>query len=158
RTAFMLSGATLRAPATTGVAVFRIVVSNDSMKKATATSHGSNRRLAVWDEKEVSRSGIEARVTYFQGYQPASLSRFDSIEVVVLAFILVLTGNRKTNGREMPPILLGSKGTRFQSGHRIVPNYRFRGRGKQQAAARREYIGDSLYEVLLIFDGKQEDE
>ncbi len=29
-----------------GTAVFRIVVSSDSMKKATATSHGSTRRMA----------------------------------------------------------------------------------------------------------------
>ncbi len=37
----MLSGATASAFATAGTAVFRIVVSTDSMKKATATSHGS---------------------------------------------------------------------------------------------------------------------
>src|SRR3974390_3199594 len=36
----MLSGATPRACETTGTAVFRIVVSSDSMKNATATSHG----------------------------------------------------------------------------------------------------------------------
>src|SRR5438876_5623172 len=39
----MLSGATASACATAGTAVFRIVVSSDSMKKATATSHGNNR-------------------------------------------------------------------------------------------------------------------
>src|SRR5271157_6034307 len=43
----MLSGATLRACETTGTAVFRIVVSSDSMKNATATSHGRSRLLAV---------------------------------------------------------------------------------------------------------------
>src|SRR5882757_1416288 len=42
----MLSGGTLSACAMAGTAVFRIVVSNDSMKKPTATSHGSS-RLAV---------------------------------------------------------------------------------------------------------------
>jgi hypothetical protein len=36
----MLSGATFSASETTGTAVFRIVVSSDSMKNATATSHG----------------------------------------------------------------------------------------------------------------------
>src|SRR5881628_368719 len=41
--AFMLSGATASAFAMAGTAVFRIVVSIDSMKKATATSHGNNR-------------------------------------------------------------------------------------------------------------------
>src|SRR5580700_5972114 len=38
----MLSGATLRACDMTGTAVFRIVVSSDSMKNATATSHGKS--------------------------------------------------------------------------------------------------------------------
>src|ERR1700730_17925359 len=36
----MLSGVTLRASEMPGPAVFRIVVSSDSMKNATATSHG----------------------------------------------------------------------------------------------------------------------
>ena len=39
----MLSGATASACAMAGTAVFRIEVSSDSMKKATATSHGNNR-------------------------------------------------------------------------------------------------------------------
>src|SRR3989442_2502856 len=39
----MLSGATLSAAATVGTAVFRMVVSSASMKKATATSHGTSR-------------------------------------------------------------------------------------------------------------------
>src|ERR1017187_7302033 len=39
----MLSGATPSALAMVGTAVFRMVVSSDSMKKATATSHGNNR-------------------------------------------------------------------------------------------------------------------
>jgi hypothetical protein len=41
----MLSGATFRACETAGTAVFRIVVSVDSMKKATATSQGNSLRL-----------------------------------------------------------------------------------------------------------------
>src|ERR1017187_7748222 len=43
----MLSGATPSALAMAGTAVFRIVVSSDSMKKATATSHGSIRFTAA---------------------------------------------------------------------------------------------------------------
>ena len=43
----MLSGATFSAAAMVGTAVFRMVVSSDSMKNATATSHGSNRLLNV---------------------------------------------------------------------------------------------------------------
>src|SRR3954466_8925042 len=39
----MLSGATPSAAAMAGTAVFRMVVSSDSMKNATATSHGRSR-------------------------------------------------------------------------------------------------------------------
>jgi hypothetical protein len=39
----MLSGATPRAEEMAGTAVLRIVVSNDSIKNATATSHGRSR-------------------------------------------------------------------------------------------------------------------
>jgi hypothetical protein len=39
----MLRGATPRAEEMVGTAVLRIVVSSDSMKKATATSHGKKR-------------------------------------------------------------------------------------------------------------------
>ena len=42
----MLSGVTLRAAEIAGTAVFRIVVSSDSMKNATATSQGNSRLLA----------------------------------------------------------------------------------------------------------------
>jgi hypothetical protein len=41
----MLSGATFSASEMAGTAVLRIVVSSDSMKKATATSHGKRRLL-----------------------------------------------------------------------------------------------------------------
>jgi hypothetical protein len=43
----MLSGATLSAAEIVGTAVFRIVVSSDSIKNATATSHGKSRLLAA---------------------------------------------------------------------------------------------------------------
>jgi hypothetical protein len=39
----MLSGATLSASEIAGTAVFKIVVSSDSIKNATATSHGKSR-------------------------------------------------------------------------------------------------------------------
>lgn len=42
----MLSGPTWRAAEIAGTAVFRMVVSSDSMKNATATSHGNSRLLA----------------------------------------------------------------------------------------------------------------
>ena len=43
----MLSGATLSAVAIAGTAVFKMVVSSDSMKNAIATSHGNNRLLDI---------------------------------------------------------------------------------------------------------------
>ena len=50
----MLSGATCNAAAIVGTAVFKIVVSRDSMKNATATSHGNSRALAALSSAEVS--------------------------------------------------------------------------------------------------------
>jgi len=50
----MLSGATFSASEMAGTAVLRIVVSNDSMKNATATSHGKRRLLEA-----VGASGAE---------------------------------------------------------------------------------------------------
>jgi len=55
----MLSGPTLSAAEIAGTAVLRIVVSNDSMKNATATSHGSN-CLLVWDRAEACESAPAA--------------------------------------------------------------------------------------------------
>jgi hypothetical protein len=56
----MLSGATPRAEEMAGTAVLRIVVSSDSMKNATATSHGKIRLVAsdsVDEEAAIGRSG-----------------------------------------------------------------------------------------------------
>jgi hypothetical protein len=52
----MLSGLTTRAAAIAGTAVLRIVVSSASMKKATATSHGTSRLL------DSSRESLPYRV------------------------------------------------------------------------------------------------
>ena len=57
----MLSGTTLRASAMAGTAVFRIVVSNDSIKNATATSHGSNRLPELGDERAAVGLGMAAK-------------------------------------------------------------------------------------------------
>jgi hypothetical protein len=54
----MLSGATPRAEEMAGTAVLRIVVSSDSMKKATATSHGKI-RLAASDGAEEEEEAID---------------------------------------------------------------------------------------------------
>jgi hypothetical protein len=54
----MLSGATWSAAAIVGTAVFRIVVSRDSMKNATAISHGRSRLL----ESANDGSGEEASI------------------------------------------------------------------------------------------------
>ena len=52
----MLSGATPSALAMAGTAVFRMVVSRDSMKKATATSHGK----ILFTDAAGSRRDVEA--------------------------------------------------------------------------------------------------
>jgi hypothetical protein len=57
----MLSGATFKAAAIAGTAVFRIVVSSDSMKKATATSQGSNFKLDDSIRGVTAISGTGAR-------------------------------------------------------------------------------------------------
>ena len=56
----MLRGATPRASAMIGTAVFKMVASNDSMKNATATSHGSTRLPAVCRGLPVVGFGIAA--------------------------------------------------------------------------------------------------
>jgi hypothetical protein len=57
----MLSGATPKAEEMAGTAVLRIVVSRDSMKKATATSHGKIRLAASdragKDEEAINGAG-----------------------------------------------------------------------------------------------------
>jgi hypothetical protein len=55
----MLKGDTWSAAEIAGTAVFRIVVSSDSMKKATATSQGKTRLLAVAGDG-VSEGTLEA--------------------------------------------------------------------------------------------------
>src|ERR1017187_8877774 len=57
----MLSGATFSAAAMAGAAVFRIVVSSDSMKNATATSHGRRRLLLASMEGAGAGFGMAAR-------------------------------------------------------------------------------------------------
>ena len=56
----MLSGVTANALAITGTAVFKMVVSSDSMKKATATSHGSMRLTAADGSSESVARAIKA--------------------------------------------------------------------------------------------------
>jgi hypothetical protein len=57
----MLSGATPRAEEIVGTAVLRIVVSSDSMKKATATSQGRSRLAEAVgsDEKGLDEEGSD---------------------------------------------------------------------------------------------------
>jgi hypothetical protein len=55
----MLRGPTWRAFEIAGTAVLRMVVSRDSMKNATATSHGSSRLLAA--------EGVPETVIAFEG-------------------------------------------------------------------------------------------
>ena len=56
----MLSGATWSASEIAGTAVFRIVVSSDSIKNATATSHGKNRLLDADGVKKDDGAVVES--------------------------------------------------------------------------------------------------
>jgi hypothetical protein len=62
----MLRGPTWRAAEIAGTAVFRMVVSSDSMKKATATSHGRSRLLA--SERVDDVAGTTGELDAFIGY------------------------------------------------------------------------------------------
>src|SRR5580658_9929985 len=67
----MLSGATFKAAAIAGTAVFKIVVSSDSMKNATATSHGNNRLLDACRGTTVAKSVFSQLLhRYVQHHQP----------------------------------------------------------------------------------------
>ena len=72
--------------------------------------------------------------------------------------IIVFTNERKASCRKLPSVFLGTKGARFQSGHCIVPNQWFCWRRKEQAATRREDVGDPLDQPPLILGRKQEDQ
>jgi hypothetical protein len=62
----MLRGATPRAEEMAGTAVLRIVVSSDSIKKATATSHGRSRLEASEgsDEDGAAINGLARFIIY----------------------------------------------------------------------------------------------
>src|SRR5208282_6169670 len=68
----MLSGVTWSASETAGTAVLRMVVSSDSMKNATATSHGSSRLLA--SDGAGDWSAALGEVEAFMGFErPSSI-------------------------------------------------------------------------------------
>jgi hypothetical protein len=73
----MLSGATLSASEIAGTAVFRIVVSSDSIKNATATSHGKSRLLdcdGVKEDDGVVVESIELIGLVFYNYSNPNIS------------------------------------------------------------------------------------
>jgi hypothetical protein len=73
----MLSGATSRASDMTGTAVFRIVVSSDSIKNATATSHGRSCLLEADGGCEVAlMGGIRQRCLAIPIYSDFRIARF----------------------------------------------------------------------------------
>src|ERR1035438_4461221 len=68
----MLSGVTWSASETAGTAGLRMVVSSDSMKNATATSHGSSRLLA--SDGAGDWSATLGEVEAFMGFErPSSI-------------------------------------------------------------------------------------
>src|SRR4030088_3388387 len=100
----MLSGGTLSASATAGTAVFRMVVSSDSMKNPTATNQG-RRRLAVSVRvlsracKAIDResSGRQGRVhdALRLGEQPVQMGRI--VKTLGVDFVDIF-GSRRSRG------------------------------------------------------------
>jgi hypothetical protein len=89
----MLSGATWSAAAIVGTPVFRIVVSSDSMKNATAMSHGSNRLLEPASESCEEGSSIGLGGLTFVG-----------LGCIGLRDRVPWAGSRKTNYRRFPEL------------------------------------------------------
>src|SRR6478609_2021408 len=71
----MLSGATCRASAMAGTAVFRIVVSNDSIKNATATSQGNNPLADTCREGAEVGSGMAGPQCVLKGFLQCTVLR-----------------------------------------------------------------------------------
>src|SRR5579862_148110 len=98
----MLNGATLSAAAMVGTAVFRMVVSSASIKKATATSHGNSRLLeGLGDGAPGERGGLmryearrqEAFVIMVTGTEgPHTSGTIGPMKIFLLAAALCLTG------------------------------------------------------------------
>jgi hypothetical protein len=63
----MLSGATWSAAAIVGTPVFKIVVSRDSMKNATAINQGNSRLLESANDACAERTSVELRGLTFVG-------------------------------------------------------------------------------------------
>src|SRR5580704_12348476 len=93
----MLSGATCSAAAIVGTPVFRIVVSSDSMKNATAINHGSKRLLA-----SVSEGGGE----------PPSIrpTGFNSVALGCIGLSIPQTAIRKSQLSPMRTSLTNTRG------------------------------------------------
>ena len=106
----MLSGATWSAAAIVGTAVFRIVVSSDSMKNATAISHGSRR----WLESDKIGSGATGTVG-LGGLRLGGLGDICFREGGFFKHLMTLPkgrGTRRKHGPEAP------KSTRKETGFR----------------------------------------
>ena len=79
----MLSGATLRASEMAGTAVLRIVVSRDSIKNATATSHGKRRLLEA--DGEDGNEGALMELTGLIGFARCNYFTNKSGKLLALA-------------------------------------------------------------------------
>src|SRR5208337_689968 len=102
----MLSGAMWSAWEIAGTAVFRIVVSSDSIKNATATSHGSNCLLATEGVIEAqaiaggsSKLMIARNCHEFCHWRRQSSQRHSRIPAVKRKLALVIVGLDKRSQR-----------------------------------------------------------
>src|SRR5579863_6048207 len=108
----MLSGVTFSASEIAGTAVFRIVVSSDSMKNATATSHGNSRLLeadgadgsrVIWPEGEEldGLGGMESK-NYFTNEYGNLLEYIAMLRIVTPSCWMLLPGVESA----APPLLV----------------------------------------------------
>src|ERR1700685_3369650 len=105
----MLSGATWSAAEMAGTAVFRIVVSSDSMKNATATNHGRRRLLAAagWGVKGTALEVLIEFISFpWSLRQPDAALEINKARVGVEAIQTRVRG--QINCREIRPFLEGS--------------------------------------------------
>src|SRR6266568_3336856 len=77
------------------------------------------------------------------------------IEIVVLAFVLVLTLHRNAGGAEKSAVLFSPQRDRLHSRHGVPPNDSISRRGEQQATVRNQNLGNTLNQAILIFSPKE---
>src|SRR6185503_2329515 len=100
----MLSGATWSAAAIAGTAVFRMVVSSDSIKTAMATNHGRSRLTESLGVDNCCGNGSSLQEVLSHRnrtiHQPRKLTRFEN-RAEFLCKLIRLIGQRQIGGDQL---------------------------------------------------------